>query len=93
LAVSRCLPRGIVPVRYQQLRFRKELSDAAADLDVLEPEVNLTRYPGMSEGELWIPSEEYHAEDSEDAMNKARRVMHVAERFAQWWFAGSERNG
>jgi len=55
--------------------------------------VNLTRYPGMSEGELWIPSEEYHAEDFEDAMNKARRVMHVAERFAQWWFAGSERNG
>ena len=62
-----------------------------ADISVsLEPEVNLSRYPGILQDRLWLPFDEYELQDAETAKDKAAYVVATAQRFVEAWFSGSE---
>ena len=52
----------------------------------MEPEVSLSRYPGIIKDALWIPYKEYSREDAEEAMDKANIELKVAEDFLADWF-------
>ena len=52
----------------------------------MEPEVSLSRYPGIIKDALWIPYKEYSREDAEEAMDKANIALKVAEDFLADWF-------
>jgi HEPN domain-containing protein len=69
-------------------RWRNPLQEAAGISEELEPEVSLSRYPGIIEGALWLPSEEYTAEDAAAAGTKATKVLEIAHGFVGDWFAG-----
>ena len=69
-------------------RWRDSLLEAAGISEELEPEVSLSRYPGIIEGALWLPSEEYTAEDAADAKTKATKVLEIAHGFVGGWFVG-----
>ena len=69
-------------------RWRNPLLEAAGISEELEPEVSLSRYPGIIEGALWLPSEEYTAEDAGAAGTKATKVVEIAHGFVGDWFAG-----
>lgn len=66
--------------------LRNDLNRISEYAELLEPEVSLARYPGMHEGGLWVPSEEYGEEDSSDAIGKAEEVLKIADKFVKWWF-------
>jgi len=70
-------------------RWRHPLLEAAGISDELEPEVSLSRYPGIIEGTLWLPSEEYTGEDAAAAGTKATKVLAIAHGFVEDWFGGS----
>jgi len=73
-------------------RWRDALREAAGVSEELEPEVSLSRYPGIIEGVLWLPSEEYVDEDARSAGARASKVLEIARDFVQDWFAGSATN-
>ena len=52
----------------------------------MEPEVSLSRYPGIIKDALWIPYKEYSREDAEEAMDKENIALKVAEDFLADWF-------
>lgn len=52
----------------------------------IEPEVSLSRCPGIIEDRLWLPSEEYEIQDAEKAMKKADKVLLIAKDFLDYWF-------
>lgn len=73
----------VVPVEW-----REELTKLAGISESIEPEVSLSRYPGIIQDSLWLPFEEYEKEDAEKAMGKATHVLTVAKRFVDDWFSG-----
>lgn len=52
----------------------------------IEPEVSLSRYPGIIDDNLWLPFEEYKKEDAEKARDKAENVLLVTKDFLSYWF-------
>jgi len=68
-------------------RWREPLLEAAGISEELEPEVSLSRYPGIVNDALWLPSEEYGRDDAEAAAAKAAKAVTIAERFVKDWFA------
>ena len=59
----------------------------AAELAVtIEPDVSLSRYPGIKDDRLWIPFKEYERQDAENALEKVEKVMSIAEGFIAYWF-------
>jgi len=75
----------IVPVEWhEELRT---LADISASL---EPEVNLSRYPGILQDRLWRPFDEYELQDAEMAKDKAAYVVVTAQRFVEAWFSERE---
>ncbi len=52
----------------------------------IEPDVSLSRYPGIINDALWLPYKEYSREDAEEAMKKANRALKIAEDFMADWF-------
>lgn len=70
--------------------WRDPLLEAARISEELEPEVGLSRYPGVINDALWLPSEEYGRDDAEAAGAKAAKALAVAEGFVKDWFAGGE---
>ena len=68
-------------------KWRERLSDVAAISEDLEPEHSLSRYPGIVNDTLWIPSEEYSQEDAEAAAARAQRAMELAQPFLDDWFS------
>lgn len=71
----------IVPVEW-----REELVKLAEIAEGIEPEINLSRYPGIIDDHLWLPSEEYEQVDAEKAKEKAVYVLTAAKRFLGDWF-------
>ena len=53
----------------------------------IEPDVSLSRYPGIRGNSLWLPYEEYDREDAEKAQKKGNEVLTVAKEFVGSWFA------
>lgn len=68
---------------------RDVLKEAARLSSKLEPEGTFSRYPGMTEHSLWIPSEEYMREDAQSSQCDAGRVVDIARAFLKDWFGGS----
>lgn len=62
--------------------------EAAEISESLEPEVSLSRYPGIIDDTLWLPSEEYEEVDATNAMKKSEKVLDIARRFTNDWFSG-----
>ncbi len=69
-------------------KWRKDILEAAEISEGMEPEVSLSRYPGIIEDSLWLPFEEYEKEDADKALQKADKVLSIAKRFVDDWFSG-----
>lgn len=67
--------------------WKKRLSIAAELSEEVEPEVSLSRYPGIIKNNLWLPFEEYDREDAEKAKEKAEEVLSVTRDFLKFWFS------
>jgi HEPN domain-containing protein/predicted nucleotidyltransferase len=52
----------------------------------IEPEVTWSRYPGIDNDVLWIPSEEYSADDANEIKDKCKQCLDVTKDFFAWWF-------
>jgi HEPN domain-containing protein/predicted nucleotidyltransferase len=74
----------IVPAEWHE--EIRTLADISASL---EPEVNLSRYPGILQDHLWLPFDEYADQDAAQAKEQAAHVVATAKRFVEAWFSGS----
>jgi HEPN domain-containing protein/predicted nucleotidyltransferase len=52
----------------------------------IEPEVTWSRYPGIDEGILWLPYEEYTEDDATEIKEKCKQAVKAAREFFEWWF-------
>lgn len=75
------LDKGIIPEHWKE-----QLLEAAQISEGIEPEVSLSRYPGISEDALWLPYEEYEDSDALLAQKKAEKVLLIVENFIHEWF-------
>jgi len=66
--------------------WRRDLLEAAQISAGMEPEVSLSRYPGIIGNSLWLPFEEYKKEDADKACQKADKVATIAKGFVKEWF-------
>lgn len=66
--------------------WRRDLLEAADISAGMEPEVSLSRYPGIIGDSLWLPFEEYKKEDADEAYRKSVRAVDIAGRFVKEWF-------
>jgi HEPN domain-containing protein len=69
--------------------WRPDLIEAARISTGMEPEISLSRYPGIAGDSLWIPFEEYTCEDADKASQKARKVVATARAFVKEWFGST----
>ena len=67
-------------------KWPEALSEVAAISEDLEPEHSLSRYPGIVNDSLWIPSEEYTREDADTAATRAGKALEIAQQFLDDWF-------
>ena len=70
--------------------WKKRLTEAAEISEVIEPEVGLSRYPGIIKGSLWIPEHEYEKDDADEASKKSEKVLSIAKDFTAFWFGVSQ---
>ena len=70
----------------------KKLIDAAEISESIESVVSLSRYPGIIEDRLWLPSEEYEKQDAENAIKKAEKVLIIGKGFFKYWFDENSNN-
>ncbi len=70
----------------------KKLIDAAEISESIEPEVSLSRYPGIIGDKLLLPFEEYEIQDAENAMKKAEKVLIISKAFFGYWFDENSNN-
>jgi HEPN domain-containing protein/predicted nucleotidyltransferase len=69
--------------------FDSLLSELADITETIEPEVTLSRYPGIINDTLWLPYDEYQRADAEKAMRGASKALEISRRFVADWFTGS----
>lgn len=69
------------------LSWKENLEKIAEISESIEPEVSLSRYPGIINDRLWLPYEEYERTDAEVAERKAGEVFCVTEDFLRFWFS------
>lgn len=79
--------RKIVLEKGVSEKWRADLLEIAEISEAIEPEVSLSRYPGIIDDSLWLPFDEYKEEDAEVAMKKAEKVVSVAKEFLKEWFS------
>jgi HEPN domain-containing protein len=70
--------------------WQRKLTEIAELSEELEPEVSLSRYPGIINNMLWIPGDEYGQQEAEESLKKAELVLNAAGDFNQYWFSESE---
>lgn len=78
--------RKVVLERKDIKKWEIELLEMAEISESIEPEVSLSRYPGIINDSLWIPFKEYDEEDAKRAMEKAEKVLSIASRIFEDWF-------
>lgn len=66
--------------------WKEKLKQIARISSEIEPEVTWSRYPGIDEDVLWIPAEEYTADDANEAREKCEKAVRIAKEFCEWWF-------
>jgi HEPN domain-containing protein/predicted nucleotidyltransferase len=74
-------------------QWRRPLVEAASLSEELEPDVSLSRYPGIIDDALWLPSEEYTHEDAQAAEAKSAKALTIARDFVEAWFAPPPETG
>lgn len=79
--------RKVVSEKDIPKRMKKDLLEVADISEAIEPEVSLSRYPGIKDDSLWLPFKEYKKKDAEGAMKKAAKALSVAKRFLEDWFS------
>jgi HEPN domain-containing protein/predicted nucleotidyltransferase len=67
------------------------LSELADIAETIEPEVSLSRYPGIINDRLWLPYDEYQRVDAEKAMRGASKALEISRRFVADWFSRPDR--
>jgi HEPN domain-containing protein/predicted nucleotidyltransferase len=67
--------------------WQARLLEVAEISEGIEPEVSLSRYPGVIERELWLPFERYRRERAISACADAGKVLDVSRAFLEDWFA------
>ena len=70
--------------------WQRKLTEIAELSEELEPEVSLSRYPGIINNMLWMPCDEYGQQEAEESLKKAELVLNAARDFNQYWFSVSE---
>jgi len=68
--------------------WRARLVRSAEIAEKIEPEMSLSRYPGIINDALWLPSEEYEISDAEKAGEMAAEVLSTAQEYCRYWFQG-----
>ncbi len=68
-------------------KWKTDLLEIAEISEGIEPDISLSKYPGIIGDSLWLPFEEYTEEDAGEAMGKSGKVLSVAKRFFQDWFS------
>lgn len=66
--------------------YAEKLDEIIKIAEELEPHVSLSRYPGISGSEVWLPSREYTKEISEKAIKDAKKVFKIGKEFVKLWF-------
>ncbi len=66
--------------------YSRELKEVIKTAEELEPHVSLSRYPGISGDEVWLPSREYSKEIAESAFRDAQKTLMIGNNFVKWWF-------
>jgi HEPN domain-containing protein/predicted nucleotidyltransferase len=72
--------------RIMDVNWKEDLTMIAKVSSEVEPEVTWSRYPGIDNDALWIPSEEYTVEDTRSIKDKCEKVIKTAQDFLAWWF-------
>ena len=80
----------VVPDQSLPDEWEKKLTEIAEISEELEPEVSLSRYPGIINNALWMPSEEYGRQEAEESFKKAELVLNAAKDFNKYWFPECE---
>ena len=70
-------------------KWKEKLIEVAEISESIEPEVSLSRYPGVIGESLWLPYDEYKREDADGAMEKAKKSLSIAKGFTEDWFKES----
>ena len=78
--------RKVITERGDIPKWKNELNEIAEISESIEPEMSLSRYPGIIKDSLWLPFEEYSKDDANGAMAKAERTLSVAKEFVGDWF-------
>jgi HEPN domain-containing protein len=86
--VGRVLRNCVLEGKYPK-NWYNDLLKAAEYSDKIEPDVSLSRYPGIIDDRLWIPFEEYDGSDAQNAAEKTDFVISIAEKFIKDWFSKS----
>ena len=79
--------RKVTAERDIPIKWKDKLIEVAEISESIEPEVSLSRYPGIIDDSLWLPFEEYSKEDADGAMAKAERSLSIAKEFIKDWFS------
>jgi HEPN domain-containing protein len=66
--------------------WKEKLMHIAKVSSEVEPEVTWSRYPGIDSDMLWIPYEQYTADDAHEVKEKCEVVISIAKDFVKWWF-------
>ncbi len=66
--------------------YSRQLVEVIRIAEELEPHVSLSRYPGISGGEVWLPSREYTNEIAESVLRDAKKAIKTGKDFVLWWF-------
>ena len=67
--------------------WKEKLMRIARVSSEIEPEVTWSRYPGIDEDALWIPSEEYTSDDANEVKEKCEKAIKITKKFLEWWFS------
>jgi len=81
--------RKVITERDDIPKWKKELIEIAEISESIEPEMSLSRYPGIIRDSLWLPFEEYSKEDADGAMAKAEKTLSIAVIFVEDWFSAT----
>jgi HEPN domain-containing protein/predicted nucleotidyltransferase len=65
------------------------LLEAGEISEKMEPQVSLSRHPGIQQDKLWLPSEEYGDEEAQEALRNAEAACSIAQDFLTYWFTES----
>ena len=64
----------------------EEIKELIKITEDIEPHTSLSRYPGISGNEIWLPYEEYDDKTTSRVINNAKKAMEISKRFIENWF-------